>query len=188
MDSRIDNFIIRQPDGTTRPSNSLVLGEGLTVTETAGGIPELRGSLNGAFFGAKLWTTDVVPVPNMVETTVPFNQESVDVGNFHSPAQPSRLTVPAGGAGVYLVVARGVFAGSPQALRITGFRKNGGDIAGLSRMDSAAPGTTVVATEILRLEAGDYLEMMMYHDGGVTTNAYTGFPYETSFMITRLGV
>ncbi|HEY0036301.1 MAG TPA: right-handed parallel beta-helix repeat-containing protein, partial [Longimicrobium sp.] len=42
MSKRIDNFIIRQPDGSVRFSNSLVLGGGLLVTDTAGGIPELR--------------------------------------------------------------------------------------------------------------------------------------------------
>lgn len=39
---RIDNFIIRQPGGT-RVANSLVLGGGARITETAGGIPELVG-------------------------------------------------------------------------------------------------------------------------------------------------
>ena len=43
MSSRIDNFIIRQPDGSVRFANSLVLGRGLAVAETAGGLPELNG-------------------------------------------------------------------------------------------------------------------------------------------------
>ncbi|MBV9774794.1 MAG: hypothetical protein JO040_12645, partial [Gemmatimonadetes bacterium] len=42
MYERIDNFIIRRPDGI-RYSNSLVIGPGISVTETAGGIPEITG-------------------------------------------------------------------------------------------------------------------------------------------------
>lgn len=43
MNSRVDNFIIRQPSGSPAFSNSLVLGTGLRLEETAGGIPELAG-------------------------------------------------------------------------------------------------------------------------------------------------
>jgi hypothetical protein len=43
MSSRVDNFIIRQPSGSPAFSNSLVLGAGLRLEETAGGIPELAG-------------------------------------------------------------------------------------------------------------------------------------------------
>lgn len=42
MSQRIDSFIIREADGV-RTANSLVLGRGLRVTETAGGLPELEG-------------------------------------------------------------------------------------------------------------------------------------------------
>ena len=43
MTNRIDNFIIREADGGTRFSNSLMLSPGLRVVDTAGGIPELQG-------------------------------------------------------------------------------------------------------------------------------------------------
>ena len=40
MSSRIDNFIIREADGV-RAANSLVLGRGVPLSTTAGGLPEL---------------------------------------------------------------------------------------------------------------------------------------------------
>jgi hypothetical protein len=43
MSSRVDNFIIRQPNGTPAFASSLVLGAGLRLVETAGGLPELAG-------------------------------------------------------------------------------------------------------------------------------------------------
>jgi hypothetical protein len=46
MSDRIDNFIIREPDGL-RFANSLVLGRGVTVATTAGGLPELEATRAG---------------------------------------------------------------------------------------------------------------------------------------------
>jgi hypothetical protein len=46
MSRRVDNFIIRDADGV-RTANSLVLGRGLRIVETAGGLPELAGSVVG---------------------------------------------------------------------------------------------------------------------------------------------
>ena len=43
MTNRIDNFIIREADGSSRFANSLVLGPGLRVVDTLGGLPELTG-------------------------------------------------------------------------------------------------------------------------------------------------
>lgn len=43
MTTRIDNFIIREADGSSRFSNTLVLSPGLRVVDTAGGLPELTG-------------------------------------------------------------------------------------------------------------------------------------------------
>jgi hypothetical protein len=43
MNSRVDNFIIREPGGSQAFANSLVLGAGLRLVETAGGLPELAG-------------------------------------------------------------------------------------------------------------------------------------------------
>lgn len=46
MSTRIDNFIIREADGV-RTANSLVLGQGLRIVDTAGGLPELEGAVVG---------------------------------------------------------------------------------------------------------------------------------------------
>ncbi|MBD0318711.1 MAG: right-handed parallel beta-helix repeat-containing protein [Gemmatimonadetes bacterium] len=43
MNKRIDNFIIREADGSARFANTLVLSPGLRVVDTLGGLPELTG-------------------------------------------------------------------------------------------------------------------------------------------------
>ncbi|MBD0318712.1 MAG: right-handed parallel beta-helix repeat-containing protein [Gemmatimonadetes bacterium] len=45
MSNRIDNIVVREVDGTSRFASSLVLGAGLRVTNTPGGLPELTGPL-----------------------------------------------------------------------------------------------------------------------------------------------
>lgn len=181
--SRVDNFIIRQPGGTSRFADTLVLGRGLTIRDTVGGLPELTG----AFTGAKVWLPANVPAPSGVETVLPLSQVALDSSGFRG-TDPTRLTVPAGAAGVYLVVARGVFSAGPSALRVAGFRRNGGAVLGLTRLENATSSVAVVATEIVSLQEGDYLEMRLYQDSGVVLNAIGAQPYETSFMLTRLGV
>ncbi|HLL47047.1 MAG TPA: hypothetical protein VK399_10055 [Longimicrobiaceae bacterium] len=183
MSRRVDNFIIRDADGV-RTANSLVLGRGFQVADTAGGLPELAGAV---FTGAKVWLTASVPIPNLTETVLPFGQVDLDSGGFWSAAQPTRLTIPRGMGGVYLVVAHGVFAGGAEANRMTGFRLNGTSILGLSRLVVAGSSIAVVATQIVRLQGNDYLDMRMYQDSGATINAIGTQSYETSFMITRLG-
>jgi hypothetical protein len=48
MSNRIGNFIIRGPDGV-RTASSLVLGRGVQLTTTAGGLPELLATRAGEF-------------------------------------------------------------------------------------------------------------------------------------------
>ncbi|HEX8830518.1 MAG TPA: hypothetical protein VF705_05095, partial [Longimicrobium sp.] len=173
--SRVDNFIIREGGGT-RFANTLVLGQGLEIVDTAGGIPELAGS---AFTGAKVWLAGNVNAPSHTETPIPFTEEALDTDGFWTAAQPARFTVPAGRAGVYMVVARGVFGAGPSAVRISGFRKNGA-VGGLTRVEGAGSSLAATATEIVRLEENDYVEMRVYQESGATLPVIGGTPYETS--------
>ena len=183
MKAPVRNFVIRDATGT-REAETLVIGRGFQVADTAGGLPELSGTV---FTGAKVWLTGSVPVPNLAETPLPFGQVGLDSDGFWSAAQPTRLTVPRGHGGVYLVVAHGVFGAGAESSRVTGFRLNGGAIVGLSRLVSGGSSIAVAVTQMVRLQESDYLEMRMYQDSGATLNAIGAQSYETSFMITRLG-
>jgi len=182
--SEIRNFIIREHAGL-RFANSLVLGAGLDIVDTAGGIPELTGSV---FTGVKGWPAANYPLPHLTETAIPLASFGPDSGGFWNAAAPTRLTVPPGAGGVYMVVARGVFsAGTPGAC-IAGFRLNGGAIMGLARLENATSSFSVVATELVHLQDGDYLELRLYQETGATINAIGGPRYETSIMMSRVGV
>ncbi|HYW10041.1 MAG TPA: hypothetical protein VE913_23950 [Longimicrobium sp.] len=188
MADRIGTFMIREAGGL-RFANSLILGSGLRIDTSEGEIPELIGTGSGTTFtGVKAWPSAPVPLPSLTETSIPFGMVGPDTDGFWNAAQPTRLTVPDGLGGVYLVVAHGVFAATADFLLATGFRLNGTTILGLSRMASdASGGSNLTATEIVTLRAGDYLELRLYHTSGVTVNAYGGDSYETSLMMTRLG-
>ena len=181
--SRVENFIIREGGGT-RVANSLVLGAGLTLADTAGGVPELVG----AFTGAKIWPAANVSVPHQTETLIACGADALDSGGFFNVANPRRLTVPPGKAGVYLVIARGVFSAGPAGGKYVGFRVNAAAVGGRSRLDEGGTSITVIATEIVRLKDGDFLDLRVFQETGTTLNAIGGAPYETSLMMTRLGV
>lgn len=78
-----------------RFSNSLVPGEGLTLTHTAGGIPELRNS----FVGAKLSLSSSIPVPANTQVMLSFDVVTLDSHEFWTASAPTRLTIPEGAAG-----------------------------------------------------------------------------------------
>jgi hypothetical protein len=187
MAERIGTFIIREAGGL-RFANSLVLGRGLQIDTTEGEIPELTGTDTGTTFtGVKAYPSmGLVPLPNLTETSIPLDTVEIDSDNFFNSAQPTRLTVPAGLGGVYMVVARGSFSANAGGMLAAGFRLNGTAIKGITR-EVATNLVALTATEIIRLEAGDYLELRMFQDSGATISAFGGLSYESSLMMTRLG-
>ncbi|HEX8433025.1 MAG TPA: hypothetical protein VF625_17190 [Longimicrobium sp.] len=188
MAERIDTFIIREGDDY-RFSNSLVLGRDLRISTTEGGIPELTGTdTSTVFTGVKAWPSAPVPLASFTEASIPFGTAGPDSHAFWNAGQPTRLVVPEGLGGAYLVVAHGVFAANAGYLLAAGFRLNGTTILGLSRMaSSSSGGDSLIVTEIVSLAAGDYLELRLYQGSSTTVNAYGGDRYETSLMMTRLG-
>lgn len=123
-------------------------------------------------------TTDQ-SIPNSAYTSLAFNSERYDVGGYHDPAvNPSRLTVPAGKAGPYIIGG----AGSLDALNPTGAYRamrillNGGGVLAQANMGfHATAGTASVpqatVTMAWDLVAGDYVELQLYQDSGAAINA-----------------
>lgn len=109
----------------------------------------------------------VIGVPHQAVTVVAFDTEVLDASGFFDVAANTRLTVPVGLAGVYLVGWRVQFnpngAGDRQGwLRVNGAGSEGAD---------AAPGSTVIGPALsghtlLDLAAGAYVELVLYQTSG----------------------
>jgi hypothetical protein len=109
-------------------------------------------------------------IPANTWTPVPFTTEIADPAGFHDNAvTPSRLIVPAGLGGTYLVwgsVVWGAVGASPNNWRIVGFARNG---FGTDRIleeynfnlsSGSTPG--MAPSTVTELAAGDYVELIMY--------------------------
>lgn len=103
----------------------------------------------------------------------PITSESFDVGGMHSTsANSSRITIPTGGAGVYQITACLEWASSGGTVRGIQLRKNGSvNLTGnglVPQLPGLAFGHTV--TTLVKLAAGDYVEIMGYQDSGSASN------------------
>lgn len=109
-------------------------------------------------------------IPANVWTPVPFTLETVDAFNFHDNAvNPTRLTIPSGMAGCYLIwatVVWGNVGAAPNNWRIVGFGRNGLTVERLveeynfNLSSGSTPG--MAPTTVAELAAGDYVELGMF--------------------------
>lgn len=115
-------------------------------------------------------------VNNDTSTTLAFNSERFDVGGCHSTVtNNSRLTVPSGEGGRYLIGANIEFAADADGYRQVLFVLNGTTTIGGHRGPGGATVTTIVSTVVplYTLAAGDYVEVVVRHTAGAAINVIT---------------
>jgi len=156
--------------------------ESATLLTTSTGIPSLHQQVRASVYRI---TAQVVATATV--TTLSFDTELFDVGDMWNPAFPTRLTVPAGGAGTYLVTAivpwAANAAGTFRQIRIA---KNGA--ANSPLLTSAPTGVIVDQQRTLFLPAigGDYFEVQGLHDVGGNLNAGDGGSQRIQFSAMKL--
>jgi len=146
------------------------LGIGSTdqVLKVSGGIPAW-GAAGSTFAG--VWAgnaTGIQTLSNNTETVLTFDSERFDTDNYHSTTtNTSRLTVPSGKAGYYLITANAAWNLSASGERYLGIRRNGTSI----HYGPSVPGSSSVyvssqLTAIWNLSVGDYIEFFGYQNSG----------------------
>jgi len=169
------------------------LGIGSTdqILKVSGGVP-VWGSASSTFVGCRLTNSVAQTVANSTRTALTFDTESFDTDGFHSTSSnTSRITIPSGKAGKYLVTAGVTFAG-PNA---TGARevylfKNAGFYSQVFTLGSSAGSSGTGISDIIDLAVGDYIEIRVEQATGGSldirgNNWGTG---ATFFGATYLGV
>lgn len=135
----------------------------------------------------------VQAVADVTLTALTFDSEDYDVGGFHAGGAPTRMTIPAGGDGLYLIVAKCKFAangtGNDRILRIT---KNGAAVGSQVSLPADANNATIaLVVGVEALVATDYIEAVCYQDSGGSLNvgAATGGvnrPNQNELTIVKL--
>lgn len=142
----------------------------------------------------KLYNAGNESIANNTLTTVDFDSEDFDVGDLHDSVNPSRITIPAGGDGLWLFVATGSWDGRNAAGGRTGVYvyKNGTiRIAIAEETPDAASGdgnlgTTYSAVCFDLAVAGDYYEMKVQQNSGGALNLLGAAEDLASFAAARL--
>jgi len=142
---------------------------------SSGGIPEWAAAASGTTFaGCYLYNSTNTTVSNNSYTQLTFNSEQFDTDNYHSTSSnTSRITIPSGKAGYYLLQAQVMFAGATNTTggRAANMQING---SGISYMflppasGSAGDGQGAQQTVVRYLAVGDYVEMNAYQNSGGT--------------------
>jgi hypothetical protein len=102
-------------------------------------------------------------------TVLAFDSERYDSGSMHDTStNNSRLVAPV--TGIYAITANVVWASNPTGRRTIHLRRNGFEsIAADSRAAFGDEVGTVIAT-LARLEAGDYVEVLIQQTSGSSLN------------------
>jgi hypothetical protein len=138
------------------------------------------------FVGASIYKSGNQSITTATTTTITWDAELFDTNTFHdNSTNNSRMTIPAGYAGKYLVTSTISWGSSATGYRIAEIHKNGSVVN--FTWSGAMQGYYVVGiTSIINCTVGDYLEIKGYQNSGGNLNA-AGGAAESYFQIQYLG-
>lgn len=133
--------------------------------------------------------TAALTIANGTLTTLTFDAERHDNASIHSTSSNnSRLVVPAGWGGVWLISANIEWAANAAGHRAVVLLVNGADrIADESKLSIGAivMGQRVGGDQY-KLAAGDYVEVQVYQNSGGNLNVDASAKYSPEFAMTWL--
>lgn len=168
------------------------LGIGSTgqVLTVASGVPSWATPASGStFVGASVYMTAAQSIANNSFVTLLFNAENFDTDAFHDNAtNNSRLTVPTGKAGKYLITLQGNIDSSITGVRYAYIKLNGSTVVSKVQLAPATSGNGwyVNQSVVQNLIVGDYVEAQLLQDSGGSLNSQGGV-WQNVFSISYLG-
>jgi hypothetical protein len=124
---------------------------------------------------------------NGTTTLLTWDNEVIDTDAYHSTSSnTSRITVPTGKAGKYLVIGKVYYSQNSSGRRIVAIRKNSSSLTEFE----TTPGSTeptILATYIVDLAVGDHVEMTAWQNSGVTLTAQNGGQLYSTFSAYLIG-
>lgn len=124
--------------------------------------------------GAHVYRSTVQSIAHMTNTLITFDTVLRDSHGFWNAGQPTRLTVPTGQAGWYLVIGGGGFDGMAATRWFAAPWKNGAEMTGSRVGVSAASSNLSNASgnglAPVWMNAGEYVELNAWHNQGSNAN------------------
>jgi hypothetical protein len=169
------------------------LGIGSTgqVLTVAGGVPSWATPAGGtpAFVGCSVYKSANQSISTATSTAITFDTELKDTDGFHSTSSnTSRMTIPSGKAGFYLVTGQVNYASNASGVRAGELRKNGSFVT-YAYISAPTNGdwTSGCVSHIIELAVADYVELFAYQTSGGSLNVNGGDTYGANFQIQYLG-
>lgn len=148
------------------------------------------GASASGFVGCSVFGTVSQTISNSTFTALNWNSENIDTNAFHSTSvNTSRITIPTGYAGKYLLNAMVEWGASSTGRRITEFRKNGsgGTLNYVQPQPTSTSGLTVTWSGIADLIVGDYVEVWVWQTSGGNLDVNMSSIANSNFQVVYLG-
>lgn len=165
-------------------------GQVLTADSTAATGLAWATPAGPTFVGAQIYDSNATQsISSSTFTAVTFNSEVLDTDGFHSTSSnTSRMTIPAGKAGKYMVVGQIFVQNNGNGTRRFEIYKNGSSFARTQNFPDANEQGYLNINTTMNLAVSDYVELYVYQNSGVSLNIYGGSaPQVGWFNITYLG-
>lgn len=173
------NTNTRLPIGTT--------GQILTVS---GGVPAWVSPSGGSLVGCSLHGGGgTQSIGNNITTAITFPNELFDTNGFHSTStNTSRITIPSGKAGYYLILAQLDYQPGTQSKLQAIIRVNNNGIAATAMTGAGGDFNSSVPVETIQnLAEGDYVELFARQLSGSSINAQMDNQTATRLTAVKIG-
>jgi hypothetical protein len=141
-----------------------------------------------AFVGTSVTKSTTQSIANATYTVISWDGEEFDTDAFHdNSTNNSRITIPSGKAGKYLITANLNIESGGGNFRIISIYKNG-TATGDNTIATVSGFTTIVTKSIvMNLAVGDYIQVYIYQNSGGALNINGTSLFGTLFQATYLG-
>jgi hypothetical protein len=151
--------------------------------------PEWASPAASSFVGVRVNKSAGQSLVTNTFTVATWDQEDFDTNSMHdNVTNNSRLTVPSGKGGYYLITGVMSYATNGTGYRRSFFTKNGvfANIGANTQINgSTGQPETLTSSFVVALSAGDYVEMQLFQTSGGALSTDAG--ENTSFGISYLG-
>jgi hypothetical protein len=138
------------------------------------------------FVGCSLTKSTGQNISNNTLTYFTYNTENIDTDGFHdNSTNNTRITIPTGKAGKYLLTAFVVWPSNATGYRSMRFTKNGSTALQEASIGTVAQEQLQSINNVFALAEGDYVEVGLYQNSGSTLNP--GATINVGFSAVYLG-
>jgi hypothetical protein len=137
------------------------------------------------FAGCSVYRTADFTVSNNSLTAVAFTHEEYDTNGYHdNSVNNTRITIPSGKAGYYVIKSDGLFVNNANGYRELKIYKNGALTSNPTWYNGAHNGESrLVMVHTAYLAVGDYIETYVYQNSGGNLD----YTYEINFQVAYIG-